>query len=75
MAHDPGAKAFAAFRETVFDDFVLASWLRVPLEREAYCKRVVELGADRGFIFEVDDVRAALRDGERAWLMQGCEVA
>ena len=75
MADDIGARAFAAFREQVHDDTVLRMWLQVPLEREAYFEQVVAIGAERGFLFHTDAVRAALREGERAWLTQGVEVA
>ena len=74
MTGDTGAQAFAAFREAVFDDFSLRAWLHVPFERDAFIARVVASGAERGFIFEAADVRAAVREGEQAWLMQGVEV-
>ena len=74
MVDDMGSGAFAAFRESVFDDFNLRTWLHVPLEREAYIKRVVAAAADKGFVFDADVVRAALREGELTWLTQGVEV-
>ena len=74
MTDETEAGRFAAFRERVFDDTVLRMWLQVPLEREAYVERVVALGAENGFCFRVDTVRAALREGELAWLTQGVEV-
>ena len=68
------AWGFAAFREAVFDDHHLAMRLRPPLARDAYVAHVVAVGAELGFRFEAADVRAAMRVGEDAWLMQGIEV-
>lgn len=75
MADEAGARAFVAFRERVFDDVSLRSWLHAPLEREAYVARVVAAGAEQGFVFDAEVVRAALREGETVWLTQGCDGA
>ena len=74
MSETDEVAAFAAFREVVLDDHNLAMWLRLPLERDAYIARVVAAAAERGFRFEAAQVRAAMRAGEEAWLMQGIET-
>ena len=64
---------FAAFRAALFDDFHLLMRLRAALPRDAYLAHVVAIGVERGFAFDESAVRAALREGEQAWLMQGVE--
>ncbi len=65
---------FAAFRDAVFDDVHLMTRLRVPRDRAAYVAEVVAVGVARGFRFDEAAVWAALRAGERTWLLQGADV-
>ncbi|MFY9628031.1 MAG: hypothetical protein WAK03_07750 [Methylocystis sp.] len=37
-------------------------------EPEAFVIEVVAVGAEHGFMFDADDVTAALREGQRLWL-------
>ena len=74
MTETMAATAFAAFRETVFDEAALVRDLRVPRERDAYVAHVVAIAAARGFAFDEAAVRAALREGELAWLVSGEDV-
>ena len=59
---------FNAFREKVFDDYALLAEVHRPLERDAFVAHVVKVGGEGGFVFEADDVRAAMRDGQTTWL-------
>ena len=73
MTGDSTAIAFAAFREKVLDDFHLLLRLRPAQDRDGYVALVVAIGAECGFAFDEAAVRAALREGEMAWLMQGAD--
>ncbi len=73
MSEPDAAAAFAAFREAVFDDFHLMRRVRQPLPHDAYVDDVVAVGRERGFVFDADAVRAAMRAGQQAWLMQGAD--
>ncbi len=74
MNETDATTAFAAFREAVFDDAALLRDLRLPQARDAYVARVVSVGAANGFVFDEAAVRAALREGEQAWLASGADI-
>ena len=74
MSADEANAVFAAFREEVFDDFHLLKRFRATRERDAFVAHVIAVGSERGFAFDEAAVRAVMRQGEQAWLMQGVEV-
>lgn len=65
-----GQEEFARFRERAFGDDALQAALRDITDAKAFVQRTVALGAERGFAFLEDDVRAAMNAGRRAWLSQ-----
>ncbi|HZZ91160.1 MAG TPA: aspartyl/asparaginyl beta-hydroxylase domain-containing protein [Usitatibacter sp.] len=65
-----GQQAFAGFRQCVHDGTALRDRLLAEAEPDAFMRLCVELGAARGFAFGVEDVRAAMMEGRRAWLSQ-----
>lgn len=65
-----GPEAFAAFRASVLQDTVLEARLRSETSPAAFVARTVALGAERGFRFDAEDVRAAMAQGQRVWVEQ-----
>jgi hypothetical protein len=64
----PGMAAFAAFRSAVLDDVELQVHLREADSLDAFIDRCAELALPRGYHFDADDVRTAMRSGRMAWL-------
>jgi Nif11 domain len=56
------------FRSRVLESPVLQEKLLPISNRESFCLRMVQLGAELGFNFTAEEVEAALRDGQRAWV-------
>jgi len=65
-----GQDAFAAFRAHVLEDGGLQARLQAETDPAAFVARAVALGAERGFRFGAEDVRAAMAQGRRAWVEQ-----
>lgn len=63
--------AFAEFRRQVERRPDLAAVLCDLQDPREFCARAVALGDGMGLRFQDDDVRAAMRQGRRAWLDQG----
>jgi hypothetical protein len=61
---------FEKFREIVFQNVDLQEELRRYVEREAFIKRVVELGAEKGFQFTAETVQEVLNENRRAWIQR-----
>lgn len=59
---------FDNFRRLVLQDPVLQEKLRAVSEREAFRILIVQMGGEMGFDFTAEEVEAALRDGQRAWI-------
>jgi len=58
---------FERFRLVVLNDLSLQERLRVA-DRDDFFAKVVELGAENGFIFSVDDINEVIRQNDRAWI-------
>ncbi len=63
-------EAFAAFRAEVLEDAALQARLQAEADPTAFVASAVALGAERGFRFGAEDVRAAMAQGRRAWIEQ-----
>jgi hypothetical protein len=59
---------FADFRQRVFADAALQAKLRAIPDLEKFVAIAVRLGRDGGFSFAAEDVTAALKRGQTAWL-------
>ena len=59
---------FEKFRQIVLQDLSLQKELQETNEREAFISRVIEIGAERGFHFDGEDVLRALRESSRVWI-------
>jgi predicted ribosomally synthesized peptide with nif11-like leader len=59
---------FSAFRQRVFADPTLQNRLRSVSQPEAFVALVVQLGNENGFHFVTEDVTAAMKRGQTAWL-------
>jgi hypothetical protein len=66
----PGMAAFAAFRSAVLDDVELQARLREVDSPVAFIERCAQLAVPRGYHFDAEDVRAAMRSGRTAWLQR-----
>jgi quercetin dioxygenase-like cupin family protein len=66
----PGRAAFAAFRSAVLDDVEMQARLREVDSSDAFIARCRELASLRGYHFDAEDVRAAMRSGRTAWLQR-----
>jgi hypothetical protein len=66
----PGTAAFAAFRSAVLDDVELQVHLREADSPDAFIERCGELAVPRGYRFDAEDVRTAMRNGRTAWLQR-----
>jgi quercetin dioxygenase-like cupin family protein len=60
--------ALEDFCNSVFDDVSLQERLRQVSDRELFIDLVVQLGDDRGFSFNAQDVDETLRANRRAWI-------
>jgi hypothetical protein len=52
------------------EDDALQARLRAETDPATFVARAVALGAERGFRFSAEDVRAAMAQGRRAWVEQ-----
>jgi predicted ribosomally synthesized peptide with nif11-like leader len=59
---------FSAFRQRVFADPALQDRLRSVSQSDAFVALVVQLGIENGFEFAGEDVAAAMKRGQTAWL-------
>lgn len=62
---------FERFRYQVLEDLALQNQLRGIEDREAFLRRVVELGQENGYAFDVKDVTFAMQASRRAWIERG----
>ena len=62
------------FRQLVLEEVSLQEKLIKAPDLEAFLGLVVRLGEERGYIFAVDDVEAALHASRRAWLERWIQV-
>jgi hypothetical protein len=67
MSHDH-ADNFAHFYRQVLDDLSLQEDLRALDDGKEFVARVVELGAENGFIFTAEDVQETIHENNRAWI-------
>lgn len=58
------------FQRVVLEDVSLQHQLLNVSDRDTFLRLVVQLGATRGYLFTVDDVRLALQASRRAWVEQ-----
>jgi hypothetical protein len=65
-----GRAAFAAFRSAVLDDVELQARLREVDSPDDFIARCGELASPRGYHFDAEDVRTAMRSGRTAWLQR-----
>lgn len=63
-------ESFEQFRQLVLQDNVLQERLRETVDRETFITLVVRLGEERGYGFTVEDVEAAMRASQQAWLLR-----
>jgi predicted ribosomally synthesized peptide with nif11-like leader len=63
-------ESFEQFRQLVLRDTVLQEQLRSTPEREAFIALVLRMGEERGYAFTVEDVEAAMRASQQAWLLR-----
>jgi CSLREA domain-containing protein len=61
-------EAFEQFRQIVLQEVALQERLRVTMDHRSFIDLVVRLGADRGCHFTAEDVEAAMRASQRAWI-------
>jgi predicted ribosomally synthesized peptide with nif11-like leader len=61
-------EALEQFRSQVLENPALQEKLLSVSDRESFCLRMIQLGAELGFNFTTEDVEAALRDGQRSWV-------
>ena len=59
--------AFDRFREVVFKEPELQEQLLLTPDRASFVELAVELGRDRGYVFDRDLVESAIRRGREAW--------
>ena len=62
------------FRQLVLDDTALQERLRAVPVRAKFITLMLQLGAERGYDFTVDDIEDMLRANQRAWLERWLEV-
>ncbi len=62
---------FERFRDQVLQDSALQEQLRAIEDRDAFMRRVVELGQENGYAFGVEQVAAAMQATRRAWIERG----
>jgi Aspartyl/Asparaginyl beta-hydroxylase len=65
-----GASQFARFRELIFADAALQQRMRLPPTLDALMAQAVTEGADHGFQFSIEDVRAHCNQAHRDWIEQ-----
>jgi mannose-6-phosphate isomerase-like protein (cupin superfamily) len=65
-----GRAAFAAFRSAVLDDVELQARLREVDSPDDFIARCGELASPRGYHFDAEDVRTAMRSGRTTWLQR-----
>lgn len=65
---ETGMQRFLRFREAAFADPALLDGLAAITQPDAFVPAVVQAGAERGWHFGPEDVRAALLAGRRAWI-------
>lgn len=61
---------FEKFRTEVLRDLSLQQKLIGPGSQEDFVRRVVETGAEYGFVFSVEDVEEAMRSGHAEWVLR-----
>jgi hypothetical protein len=66
----PGTAGFAAFRRAVLNDVELQIHMREADSPDAFIERCRELAVPRGYYFDAEDVRTAMRNGRTAWLQR-----
>jgi hypothetical protein len=59
---------FENFRRQVLADVKLQERLRGVSDREAFRLLAVQIGAELGFSFRVEEVEAEMQEGQRAWI-------
>ena len=59
---------FEQFRNVVLEDLPLQKRLRNFTRHDRFIRRVVRLGAERGFEFTADEVLEAINASRRAWI-------
>ncbi len=59
---------FERFRLLVLNDLPLQENLRDLDEKGEFIVRVVELGAENGFVFAAEDVEEAIKENYRVWV-------
>lgn len=64
------AAQFNAFREVVFCDQALGAALRAGMPQDEFLAFTVACGAERGFKFSVEEVRAEMNRARRDWVEQ-----
>jgi len=62
------------FRELVLRDLALQEKLRDIADQAVFLTVVVQLGAQRGYDFTAQEVEAALRASQRAWIERWLDV-
>jgi len=62
------SEAFDGFCNLVLEDTNLQELLKDVLDKELFFETVVRLGNDRGYHFNVNDVRSAFKEKRRAWI-------
>jgi predicted ribosomally synthesized peptide with nif11-like leader len=62
------------FRELVLQDLSLQEKLRDIADRTVFLSIVVQLGAQSGYSFTAQEVEAALRASQRAWIERWLDV-
>jgi len=65
-----GQESFVRFRERVHADAALTQRLLAVTQPDAFMSLAVELGRQNGFAFGVEDVRSAMAQGRRSWILQ-----
>ena len=67
-ARSSSPEALERFRSLVFDEVDLQEQLRQVTDKDLFIDLVVRVGEERGFSFNAEDVKDALRANRRAWI-------
>lgn len=62
------AENFAHFYSIVLSDLSLQAQLRELDNKSVFMEKVIELGAENGFVFTGEDVQEAINESYRVWI-------
>jgi hypothetical protein len=62
------------FRQLIWQEPTLQERLRATPDRASFIALTLQLGAERGYSFTVDEIEEALKASQRAWLERWIET-